>query len=119
MNDSNTTIKELRNIVDEFIDERDWKQFHCPKNLSISVALEAAELMEKFQWCDNNQSFKEAIKNKNEVKQELADVIITALCFARATDIDIASAVRNKMEINRDKYPVHKAKGVYTKYNKL
>ena len=119
MDDCNTTIKELRAIIDQFIDERDWSQFHSPKNLSISIALEAAELMEKFQWCDNTQSFEDAINNREAVRQELADIIITALCFARATDIDIASAVRNKIEINGSRYPIHKAKGVYTKYDKL
>jgi len=119
MDDNTTTIKELRTMVNTFIDERDWQQFHFPKSLSISIALEAAELMEKFQWCGNKQSSDEAIKQKDAVTQELADVIITALCFARATDIDIATAVRNKMEINRAKYPIQKAKGVYTKYDKL
>jgi len=119
MEDNLTTVRELRDFVDNFIDARDWTQFHSPKNLSISIALEAAELLEKFQWCDNAQSYKEAEKNKTEVEQELADVIITALCFARATGIDIAKAVKKKMEINGSNYPVDKAKGVCTKHNKL
>jgi len=119
MEDNVTTVRQLRDFVDAFIDARQWTQFHSPKNLSISIALEAAELMEKFQWCDNGQSYKEAEKNKEEVSQELADVIITALCFARTANIDVAKAVQKKMEINAKHYPASKAKGRCEKYDKL
>ncbi|MFC1842518.1 MazG-like family protein [Candidatus Dependentiae bacterium] len=119
MEDRLTTVQELRDFVNAFIDARQWTQFHSPKNMSISIALEAAELMEKFQWCDNTASYKEAEKNKEKVEQELADIIITAMCFARATNIDIAQAVEKKMALNAKNYPVHKAKGVSTKYNEL
>jgi len=119
MEDTNTTIAQLRDIVSKFIDEREWLQFHSPKNLSISIALEAAELMEKFQWCNNDEAYKEVKKNKDEVKEELADVIICAFCFARTANIDITKAIIRKMEINAKKYPVEKARGVYTKHDKL
>ena len=119
MNDQKTTIRELRDFVEAFIDARDWVQFHSPKSLSMSIAVEASELMEKFLWCDNAKSYKEAIENKEEVQEELADVIITAICFARSANIDIAKAVENKMEINAKRYPVEKAKGVCTKHDKL
>jgi len=119
MQDETTSIQQLKEFVGKFIAEREWNQFHNPKSLSISIAVEAAELMEKFQWCDNNKSYKEAITNNDEVEQELADVIITAICFANAVGIDIAKAVESKMELNAAKYPVHKAKGRYTKYDKL
>jgi len=119
MLDKTTTVQELKDLVAKFIDEREWTQFHAPKNLSISIALEAAELMEKFQWCSLKESHDEAKTNRDEVEQELADVIITALCFARITNINVVKAIQEKMLINAKKYPVSKAKGRYTKYNKL
>jgi len=119
MNDDLTTVRELRNFVEKFVDEREWVQFHCPKNMSMAIAIEAAELMEKFRWCDNSNSYKDAQNNKDEVEQELADILITAICFARVTGIDISSAVKRKLKLTEKKYPVHKAKGVCTKYDKL
>lgn len=119
MEDRDATVEQLRAIVSKFIDEREWFQFHSPKNLSVSIVLEAAELMEKFQWCDNLDSFKEVEKNRDEVEQELADVVIYAFNFARVANIDIAKAIIKKMEINAQRYPVQKAKGVSTKHNKL
>jgi len=119
MNDQVITVRELRDFVEAFIDAREWVQFHSPKSLSMSIAVEASELMEKFLWCDNAKSYKEAIDNKQEVEEELADVIITAICFARSADIDIVQAVENKMKINDKRYPVEKAKGICTKHDKL
>ena len=119
MKDVTTSVQQLKEFVGRFIAERDWNQFHTPKSLSMGIAVEAAELMEKFQWCDNSKSYKEAEINREEVEQELADVIITAICFANAVGIDISKVVQNKMELNAAKYPVHKAKGRYTKYDKL
>ena len=119
MQDVTTSVQQLKEFVGMFIAEREWNQFHNPKSLSMAIAIEASELMEKFQWCDNNKSHKEAEINREEVEQELADVIITALCFANAVGIDIAKAVKNKTELNAAKYPIHKAKGRYTKYDKL
>ncbi|MFC1841461.1 nucleotide pyrophosphohydrolase [Candidatus Dependentiae bacterium] len=117
--DDITTVQELKQYVATFIDEREWFQFHAPKSLSMSIAVEAAELMEKFMWCENKASYAIVKEKKDEVQQELADVIITALCFARSADIDIAAAVKNKMAINAKNYPVHKAKGRYTKHDEL
>jgi len=119
MLDKSTSVQQLRAIINQFIDAREWTQFHNPKCLSIAIAAEAAELMELFMWCDNEASFKEAQKYQGEVKEELADIIITAFCFARATNIDIVSAVQDKMKINAKRYPVEKAKGKYSKYDKL
>jgi len=119
MQDVTTSVQQLKEFVGIFIAEREWNQFHNPKSLSMAIAIEAAELMEKFQWCDNNKSYQEAITNNDEIQQELADVIITAICFANSVGIDISKAVQNKMELNAANYPVHKAKGRYTKYDKL
>jgi len=119
MTDKTTTIFELRNLVEEFIDSREWYQFHTPKDLSMAISVEASELVEKFLWIGSQKSFQECDKNRQEIEDELADVIITAINFARAGKIDIASAVEKKMLLNAKKYPLEKAKGRYQKWDKL
>ena len=119
MSDKTTTIRELRDLVEAFIDEREWYQFHNPKDLSMAVSVETSELVEKFLWISQQKSWQEVDDNREEIEQELADVIITAFNFARAANIDIADAIRKKMELNAKKYPLAKAKGRYCKYDKL
>ncbi len=119
MNDQTTTIQQLKDLWAKFVQERDWQQFHSPKNVSMDIAIEAAELMEKFLWIDVADSHQEVEKNRQEIEDELADVIAAALCFANACNIDIARAVERKMAENRKKYPIEKAKGKYTKYSAL
>jgi dCTP diphosphatase len=119
MNDARTTIQELRDMVAKVTTDREWNQFHDPKNISMAIAAEAAELMEKFLWCTNQAAFQECEKDRQEVENELADIIWMAFCFANATGIDISKAIRHKHDLNVQKYPVEKAKGRYTKYNKL
>jgi dCTP diphosphatase len=117
--DETTTVRQLRDRVEAFIDAREWYQFHTPKDLSMSISVEAAELVEKFLWIGSRASFEEVEKNRTEVEEELADVVITALNFARAAKIDIAAAVYRKMELNERKYPIDKARGRATKWDKL
>jgi len=117
MNDTKTTIKELKTAVRAFIDERDWSQFHSPKNMSMALAIEAAELMEKFQWVDTDGSWKMLEKKRGEIEDELADIIIDALEFAIQCDIDVSRAVEDKIEEIKKKYPVEKVKGKSLKYN--
>ncbi len=117
--DETTTLRQLRDHVAAFIDEREWTQFHTPKNLSMAISVEASELVEKFLWIGSRASFDEVEKNRAEIEQELADVVITAINFARAANIDIAQAVYEKMELNAKKYPLEKARGQSTKWNKL
>ena len=119
-NDPKTTIKQLKDEVEEFVTERDWQQFHLAKNLSMAIAVEAAELMEKFLWVDAKES-NELMKTpeRSEIEDELADVIITCLCFSNRLDIDITDVVRRKLEATKKKYPVEKAKGKAVKYTKL
>ncbi len=119
INDQITTIKELRDSIKQFVVERDWTQYHDPKSLSMGIAIEAAELMEKFQFLTNEESFEVAKNHKDEVAHELCDVLGYVLNFANATDIDLSSYFVEKMEMNRKKYPVEKAKGAYGKYTKL
>ncbi len=120
MNDKETTLQELKDTLAPLFKEREWGQFHTPKNLSMNVVAEAAELMELFLWSTGTeQTAVELKEHRQEVEQELADVIIAAITFALATDIDIAKAVENKIEIFKKKYPVELARGKSTKYTKL
>lgn len=120
MNDKDTTIQELKDQLAPLWKERDWGQFHTPKNLSMNIAVEAAELMELFLWStDGKQSYKELKENRQEVERELADVIIAAISFALATKIDVAKAIEDKLVILAKKYPVELSKGKSTKYTKL
>lgn len=119
--DERTTLEELKGLAKEFVAERDWAQFHNPKNLSMALAGEAAELMEHFLWCEGTESF-DFLKQPSKasaIEEELADIFIYALHFANRTGIDLSKAVRRKMEINAAKYPVEKAKGRSDKYDQL
>ncbi|HEY2881217.1 MAG TPA: nucleotide pyrophosphohydrolase [Pirellulales bacterium] len=115
MSDQTTTLDDMRRLVAEFVDNRDWRQFHSPKNLSMSLAIEAAELMEHFQWLTIDQS--RAIVNESgklgEVADELADVLCYALALANELNIDLAAAIRAKMIKNERKYPVTEFRGRY------
>ena len=111
--DEQTTVSELRQLMAQFVAERDWGQFHSPKNLAMSMAIEASELMEHFQWLTNEQSEEIDAAVRHEVGEELADVVCYAMSVANSLDIDIASAVFQKMEKNRLKYPVDKFRGRY------
>ena len=112
-------INHLTKRILDFINDRDWNQFHNPKDLALSLVLESAEVMEHFQW-KNNEEMQEYIKsNKNEVAEELADVLYWILLMSHDLDIDIKKAFEDKMIKNETKYPVDKAKGRHDKYNKL
>ena len=115
MNDQQTTVAELRELVRQFVAERDWQQFHTPKNLSMSLAIEAAELMEHFQWLTPEASRKVAQQPEKlvEVGEELADVLCYGLALANELGLDVSAAVRDKMEKNRKKYPADAYRGRY------
>lgn len=102
-----------------FRDERDWMQFHDPKNLAVSIAIEAAELLEHFQWKDKAESERHAADDKDAVAEEIADVAIYLLELADNLGINLEQAILAKLDQNAKKYPVEKARGVATKYNKL
>jgi dCTP diphosphatase len=113
--DDDTTVGQLRQEIARFIRERDWEQFHDPKNLSIAIATEAGELMEHFRWIKNDPS-RELVKDpkaKAEIAEEVADVLAFLLSFANSVDIDLASALRAKMAKNAAKYPAEQFKGRY------
>ena len=110
--------KIIKKIID-FRRARDWEQFHNPKDISLSLVLEAGEVMEHFQW-KNKEEVEEYIKtNKEEIGDELADVLYWIILMGHDLDIDIFDALDKKIKKNEEKYPVEKAKGKHTKYNKL
>ena len=113
MADHDITIADLRQRVAEFVAARDWEQFHTPKNLSMSVAIEAAELMEHFQWLTQEQA---AAAVQDEAKRaavadELADVLIYALDLANTLDVDVSTAILNKLERNEHRFPIGEWRG--------
>lgn len=115
-------IKQITESLRKFRDNRDWKQFHTPLNLSISLQLEVSELLEKFQWKSNETFIKEYASNeelRDEVKDELADILSYLLLTADALEVDLEKAIQRKIEKNNEKYPIEKAKGNPTKYTKL
>ena len=112
-------IKKLKDLVIEFRDNRDWKQFHNPKDLAMSLVLESTEFMEHFQWKSNEEIRSHLKMKKDSVSEELADVFYWFLLIANDLDIDIDSALRDKIKKNDAKYPVEKAKGKHSKYTEL
>ena len=121
MNDSVSTINILKQEVQAFIDERDWQQFHSPKNIAMSIAIESAELMELFQW-DTTEQSNDALRNeelRNEIKHELADIFSYVLDMAHVLHIDISESLMDKLQKNREKYPIELCKGRSVKYTKL
>ena len=107
MSDADTTIAQLRTLVNEFVDRRHWHQFHTPKNLAMSMAIEAAELMEHFQWLspDESRNVAEDMRTLAEVGEELADVLAYILAMANELGLDVSTTLRAKMEKNEQKYP--------------
>ena len=105
--------------IREFRDERDWMQFHDPKSMAASITIEAAELLEHFQW-KNKEEVEAYVKiNKEEIGEEMADVATYLFELADNLEIDLFEAMEDKLKKNAEKYPVEKAKGVHTKYTHL
>ena len=121
LSDSATTVSELRERVLSFVRERDWEQFHSPKNLTMALSAEAAELMEHFLWATPEESRVVAADpaRRAKIAEELADVVIYALEFANITGLDVAASIEAKMAANARKYPIEKARGRSAKYTEL
>lgn len=113
MSDATTSVAELREWMRRFVDERDWSQFHNPKNVSMSIAIEAAELMEHFQWLDAREAaaVRERPDDLQQVREELADILAFLLSFANALEIDLSTALREKLVKNAEKYPADRFRG--------
>lgn len=117
INDNDTTVAELRKLVGDFVTERDWKQFHSPKNVSMALAVEAAELMEHFQWLDvaASRRVKDHPERLAEVSEELADVVGYSIALANELGIDLAATVEAKMKKNALKYPADEFRGRHSR----
>jgi NTP pyrophosphatase (non-canonical NTP hydrolase) len=115
MTDQTTTVHELRSQVAEFVAARQWESFHTPKNLSMSLAIEAAELMEHFQWISGEAADQvlQQPQNLQAISEELADVICYALALANRLQIDVSTTLAAKMQKNASKYPVEEYLGRY------
>jgi len=113
MSDKTTTVADLRRAVAEFVDARDWRQFHNPKNLAMSIAIEAAELMEHFQWLDLPASGRidQSPDDMQQIREELADVLCYALSLANVLEIDVTAALKEKLVKNATKYPADRFRG--------
>lgn len=103
----------LQEKVAKFVEERDWNKFHSPKNLSMALAAEAAELMELFLWCETAESVERLEKLRELVEQEIADITSIVLMFCEEFKIDLKKAVEKKLLLNSEKYPIEKVKGVW------
>lgn len=115
MQDDKTTVAELKQVMEQFVAERDWQPFHDPKNLSMSIAIEAAELMEHVQWMRSEElvELRHDPVRLGEMAEELADIFAYVLSFAATMEIDLSAALRGKMIKNAQKYPVEQFKGKY------
>lgn len=112
------SIDELRNRVNNFVAERDWAQFHTPKNLAMAMIVEAAELVEQFQWDTPQESTQLTPEKREAVSHELADTLVYLLRIAEVLGIDLIQAANEKIDLNAKKYPADKARGSNAKYTK-
>ena len=114
-----TDLESLRDQLRTFASERDWDQFHSPKNLAAALAVEAAELLEHFQWLTEAQSQQLPTDALNEVSKEVADVLLYLIRISDKLGIDLIAAAKAKIVLNAEKYPVEKARGSSRKYTEL
>ena len=119
MNDTSTTIAELRHSISDFNAERDWAQFHSPRNLAMSVVVEAGELLELFLWSEDGGPQPRVAARVPRVAEEAADVAICLLNLCDQAGIDLAAAIEAKLIANAAKYPVAQARGKMLKHDEL
>jgi NTP pyrophosphatase (non-canonical NTP hydrolase) len=110
-------LEQLRVLVRQFAEERDWDQFHTPKNLSAALCVEAAELLEHFQWLERGDAAELGPAKLEQVRHEMADVLVYLVRLADKLEVDLQAAVRDKMVLNRAKYPADKVRGDARKYS--
>lgn len=117
MNDKTTKISRLKSLVGKFVRERDWEKFHSPKNLAMSISVEAAELMEIFQWLDTKEAalLLKKPKKAEHIKEELADILIYLISFCNLNKIDLAAIVADKLRKNKARFPAKQVRGAFLK----
>jgi NTP pyrophosphatase (non-canonical NTP hydrolase) len=112
-------LGKLTKLIIKFRDARNWKQFHNPKDIALSLVLEATEVMEHFQWKNEEEIEKYIKTNRDKIGEELADVFYWTLLMSHDLKIDLKDALERKMVVSKKKYPVEKAKGTHKKYTEL
>ena len=120
LDEADSSLNDALKRINNFASEREWGQFHTPKNIASSISIEAAELLECFQW--DNPSISEVLENEvllNSVEEEIADVLIYALRMCSILSMDVVETVNKKLVKNGEKYPLNKSKGKYSKYNRF
>ena len=119
--DTETTLEEIKQMISGFVEERDWLQYHDPKNLVMALMSEVGELADQFRWVNNSESRSLATspEHAEEVADELADIMMFAIEFASVCNIDISTAIASKLKKNAVRYPIDKAKGSCKKYDRL
>lgn len=110
------SLEQLRARINQFVAERDWAQFHTPKNLAMAMIVEAAELVEQFQWDTPYESQQLTAEKREAVSHELADTLVYLLRIAEVLEIDIIAAANVKIDLNARKYPIEKSRGSHAKY---
>jgi NTP pyrophosphatase (non-canonical NTP hydrolase) len=114
---ADSDLTRLRDIVRTFVDERDWDQFHTPKNLASALSVEAAELLEHFQWLQHGRAEELGQAKLAQVRHEMADVLVYLVRLADKLEVDLFAAVQDKMVLNREKYPAEQVRGDARKYH--
>ncbi|CAG9251970.1 nucleotide pyrophosphohydrolase [Paraburkholderia caribensis] len=116
-NERSSDLLAVRDLLRQFVDERDWSRFHSPKNLATALSVEASELLEPFQWLQSGEKSELADDKLNAIRHEMADVLAYLVMLADRLDVDLYAAVLEKIELNRAKYPAHKVRGDSRKYS--
>tara|TARA_B100001175_G_C19385394_1_gene578680 strand:+ start:32 stop:379 length:348 start_codon:yes stop_codon:yes gene_type:complete len=113
MSDKQTSIEEIKSLIESFVSERDWQQFHSPKNLAMSISIESAELMEIFQWVSLEKAKEIMMKgdSRQDAIDEIADIIIYSIAFCIRNNIDVSKAIKQKVKKNIKKYPAENFRG--------
>ena len=116
---ANNEFEQLRDALRQFAAARDWDQFHSPKNLAAALSVEAAELLEHFQWLTEDESKNLSAESRHAVSLEAADVLLYLIRLSDKLNIDLLAAAQEKMRLNAEKYPIDKSRGTSKKYNEL
>ncbi|BCF91853.1 nucleotide pyrophosphohydrolase [Paraburkholderia sp. PGU16] len=116
-NERSSDLLAVRDLLRQFVDERDWSRFHSPKNLATALSVEASELLEPFQWLQSGEKSELADDKLTAIRHEMADVLAYLVMLADRLDVDLYAAVLEKIELNRAKYPAHKVRGDSRKYS--
>lgn len=117
--DKHTTISEFKSWINEFVEARDWRQFHSLKNIAMNIGIESAELQEIFQWTKDDECQDKLVEQRQAIEMEVADIAFALINFCLLANIDLSQALANKIKHNAQKYPIEKVKGKAMKYTEI